>query len=60
MLVLEAMSKLIAADTDQLKQTVSLQRVSSTSFTWSVLEYFVSFVMLYCEKNFDLLNALTY
>ena len=60
MLVLEAMSKLIAADTDQLKQTVSLQRVSSTSFTWSVLEYFVSFVMLYCEKNSDLLNALTY
>ena len=60
MLVLEAMSKLIAADTDQLKQTVSLQRVSSTSFTWSVLEYFVLFVMLYCEKNSDLLNALTY
>ena len=60
MLVLEAMSKLIAADTDQLKQTLSLQRVSSTSFTWSVLEYFVSFVMLYCEKNSDLLNALTY
>ena len=60
MLVLEAMSKLIAADTDQLKQTVSLQRVSSTSFTGSVLEYFVSFVMLYCEKNSDLLNALTY
>ena len=60
MLVLEAMSKLIAADTDQLKQTVSLQGVSSTSFTWSVLEYFVSFVMLYCEKNSDLLNALTY
>ena len=60
MLVLEAMSKLIAADTDQLKQTVSLQRVSSTSFTWSVLEYFVSFVMLYFEKNSDLLNALTY
>ena len=39
-----------------VKQTISLQilqRLSSTNFTWSILEYFASYVLLEGLTNLD-------